>query len=113
MKKYISLLTFLFVITVSLAANERPIEYKELFRNLNEKLAFTAAEKQELGTGIAIVHFKVRENGTLEIVKIDASNDKQRKAIEERIDSIFISNAPVKNDEVYKMKIAFTTENVQ
>jgi hypothetical protein len=110
MKKIATLLAlFLFITATSFAAANKD-KYAMMLAKIQKQLTFTAKEKAELGTGMAVVTFTVTQDGTIEIIQLDASTDAQKEAVTKKLNHYYISNAPVKAGATYTMRITFRPE---
>lgn len=102
----LTLALLLGIATVSTASTDRDGN-KELMKKINTCLTFSAKERKEVGAGIAVVTFSINDQGRVNIVSIDASNEKQKELITQKLDQYYVENAPVISDTLYSMQIHF------
>jgi hypothetical protein len=82
--------------------------HRDLMKRINNQLGFTAKEKAELGTGVAVVTFTIDGNGQINVQTCDATTEAQKAAVTERLNKFYVQNAPVIPGTVYMMKVDFT-----
>lgn len=102
----LALALLLGISTASTAKTDRDGN-KELMKKINTCLIFTATERQELGSGTAVVTFCITTQGLVNIISIDSSNEKQKELITKKLDRYYIENTPVNSDTLYSVKIHF------
>jgi ribosomal protein L6P/L9E len=105
MKKLVLLFALLVGFTFNAAANNGN---RDLMKRINNRLGFSAAEKAQLGSGVAVVTFTIDGNGQINIQHCDATTEAQKQAVIERLNKFYVHNAPVSTDAVYMIKIDFT-----
>ncbi|MCU0434225.1 MAG: hypothetical protein MUC87_12270 [Bacteroidia bacterium] len=105
MKKLVLIFALLLGFTFTAAANNGN---RDLMKRINNRLGFSAAEKAQLGAGLAVVTFTIDGNGQINIQSCDATTEAQKQAVTERLNKFYVHNAPVTPGAVYMVKIDFT-----
>jgi hypothetical protein len=105
MKKLVLLFALLLGFTFTAAANNGN---RDLMKRINNRLGFSATEKAQLGSGVAVVTFTIDGNGQINIQHCDATTEAQKQAVIDRLNKFYVHNAPVSTDAVYMIKIDFT-----
>jgi hypothetical protein len=107
MKTLALTLALLLGIATASAASTHRDGNKELMKKINTCLTFSAKERKEVGAGIAVVTFSINNQGHVNIISIDASNEKQKELITQKLDQYYVENAPVISDTLYSIQIHF------
>ncbi len=110
MKKITTLLAFFLLIATASFANNSKDKYTLMLAKIQKQLAFSAAEKAELGTGMAVVTFTITEKGEIEIIQLDATTDAQAAAVQKKLQHFYLQNAPVKVGATYTLHVNFRPE---
>lgn len=110
MKRYI-LILLLAVTSTSVFANTSRKGNNDLFRRISNLLVFSEKEKADLGTGLAVVSFKINESGMIELVQVDASTENQKNAVTKKLQGIALEKVPYNPEAVYTVQVHFDRGN--
>jgi|GEM_PF-2573700 len=110
MKRYI-LIILLAVTSISVFAHNARKGNNDLFRRISNLLVFSEKEKVELGSGLAVVSFKVNGSGMIELVQVDASTEDQKNAVTRKLQGILLENVPYTTLAVYTVQVHFAKGN--
>jgi hypothetical protein len=107
MKKLV--LFFALFLSLTITANAGNGQ-RDLMNRITKQLGFSAAEKAQLGTGVAVVTFTIDQNGLINVIQCDATTEAQKTAVMSRLSNYYMQNVPVTPGATYMMKIDFSKQ---